>query len=83
METFTLNTFKNVMKSLDEQNNYDMETFIDGLFNCYDPLYESDMEEILFFMSEDLDVGTDSEVAEMSKNDIQKLCDFINDLVAN
>lgn len=81
MATFTANTFKNVLKNVDYDNEYDFDTFSESLFDYFDVLTEIDNDEIIEYMSSEIGISSDSEVHGLSKGDVSNLCSFINNLL--
>lgn len=83
MKEFTSDTFRKIIRIIDDENNYDFETFIDGLNEKFGLLEESDIDEIIEFLQDQFGIAHDSDVCNMSPSEVDDLCDFINHIVAN
>lgn len=81
MAIFTSTTFKNILKNVDFNNDFDFETFSESLSDYSDSLSSGAIDSIIDFVDSELGVPSDSELNSLSKDEILELCDYINDLV--
>ncbi|MBI9012877.1 MAG: hypothetical protein JEZ08_11650 [Clostridiales bacterium] len=81
MKEFTPDTFMRVVRVIDDENNYDFETLVEALNEKYAILLDSDMDEILEFLRDELGIEHDNDVCNMSVNEIGDLCKFINRMI--
>lgn len=82
MKKFTADTFRKVLILTDDENTYDLETFIGGLNEIYDGIYEIEVDEIIEFLNDQYGIVSDQDITNMSFTEIDGLCDFINHTIS-
>lgn len=80
MKEFTISTFTKMISFMDEDNNYDFETFSESLLDLQDNLTDSDIDEILNFLTDQYGIEHDRDVCNMTTSEIEGLVDYINNI---
>ena len=81
MRTFTKNTFRSFVGIMDEENQEDFETLIEAFVDKFDILFDDDIDEIIDYLSNQMDISCDADFVNMSSNEISKLIEFVNDVI--
>ena len=80
MEKFTYEIFKTMINGIDYENTYDLETFSQALEDRFDFLYASDIDNIIDFITNEMENESDSDVYNMTDDEIDQLVVYINQL---
>ena len=62
MEVLNKKELKNIVRSVDGYNDYDLDTFSENLIDYCDEVTYRAMDEIIAFVEDDLDISTDAEI---------------------
>jgi hypothetical protein len=81
MDRFTHETFWSLLSIMDEENNEDFNTFVDAMSDKFDILFDSDIEEVVTYITDNMGLESDMEITNMSQAEISVLSQFINELV--
>lgn len=79
MQYFSVKMFKSILKAIDDENCYDLETFSEAFCDVFADATSDDLQEVTEFLSDQLNVNTDDDVFNMSEKEIDEFCDYIND----
>lgn len=80
MREFTISTYTKMISFMDEDNNYDFETFTESLLDLQDNLTDSDIDEILNFLRDQYGIEHDQDVCNMTTTEIENLVAYINNI---
>jgi len=80
METYTRETFIEMIKSIDD-NPYDLSGFIVALSERYPDLYETDIDDVKDYIEVEIGIESDQEICGIDDEKIDSLCDYINQLL--
>ncbi|MBI9012927.1 MAG: hypothetical protein JEZ08_11900 [Clostridiales bacterium] len=83
MRRFTHDTFRSILKDINKENNVDFESFIEVMDNRFDILFDSEIDEIIGFLSEEMGVESDADICNMSVGEVKQLINFTNQIVEN
>jgi len=80
MEVLNKKELKNIVRSVDGYNDYDLDTFSENLTDYCDEVTYNAMDQIIAFVEDDLDISTDAEIKFIPDEVIDDLCEHINSL---
>lgn len=80
MEVLSKKELKKVLLTVDGFNDYGFDTFSENLMDYCDEITDADIVEIIDYIEDEYEMNSDSELKDLSDDQLLDLCDFINDL---
>jgi hypothetical protein len=80
VEVLSQKELKSVLKSVDGYNDDNLNTFSEYLTDYCEQITSVEMELILEYVTDELDIHTDADLKENDESKLEDLCDYINNL---
>jgi len=82
MEVLSKKELGKIMLSIDSYNDDNLNTFTTTLSDYCEDISGEHLDGIVEYVEDELDISSDSELKEISEDDIAELCDFINEIAS-